>query len=142
MRIRSISEFEDIINLPHPTSDHHPRMDRSKRAAQFAPFAALSGYKEKIEEIYRLTEERTILSESEAEDLDRHLRTIVARMDAKPTVRIRYFIPDERKSGGEYVDAVGCVKKYDSYRNILTMEDGTLIPVPEIIDAEIAEDIA
>ncbi len=137
MRIRSISEFEDIINLPHHVSDRHPQMDRINRAAQFAPFAALTGYGEKVSEAARLTDERTILSEEEAEDLDRRLQWIVAHMAERPTVRFRYFIPDERKSGGKYVDAVGCVAKYDSYKNVLTMEDGTKVTVAEIIDAEV-----
>ncbi len=136
MKQRDISEFEDIINLPHHVSDHHPQMDRMRRAAQFAPFAALSGYGEKIAETGRYTEERTILSEEEADDLDRRLRHIVAMMDQKPTVRIRYFVPDAKKSGGSYVDVTGCVAKYKAFERLIIMEDGTIVPVPEIIDAE------
>ncbi len=129
--------YDDIIHLPHHVSKAHPLMPREERAAQFSPFAALTGYEESIEETGRLTEARKELDEDEKEILDGKMRKIRERIAGHPKISITYFLPDDRKEGGKYVTAEGCVERIDMYKNVLYMQDGTKIPVREIVDVEI-----
>ena len=129
-------KYDDIINLPHHVSMNHRRMSLLDRAAQFAPFAALSGYEEAVIETRRLTDKRRELDESEKEKLNARLQLIKDNLEAKPIVDITYFVPDERKSGGAYVTSTGYVKKINTYQSILIMEDETEISIKEIVDVE------
>lgn len=128
-------DYEDIINLPHPEPVGHPRMSMEKRAAQFSPFAALSGYEEAVQETERLTEERITLDESELEVLDNQMNEIMA-MEEPPEVKITYFIPDQRKAGGRYETVAGRISKIDRYKGQIVMENGVVISVKEVVSIE------
>lgn len=128
--------YDDIINLPHHVSTTHPQMDCMKRAAQFAPFAALSGYDDAIAEIQRITEPGIELDEDDKAVLDKKLKIILERITDKPEVVITYFVLDEKKSGGCYHIALGRVKKLDLYERILVMEDGINIQLDEIMEID------
>ena len=127
-------KYDDIINLPHHVSTSHRSMSLLDRAAQFAPFAALSGYEEAVKETRRLTDKKRELDDSEKEKLDDRLQIIKDSLEMHPIVEITYFVPDERKSGGAYVTASGYVKKLNTYSSTLIMGDDTLIPINEIMN--------
>ena len=129
-------KYDDIINLPHHVSMNHRRMSLLDRAAQFAPFAALSGYEEAVIETRRLTDKRRELDESEKEKLDDRLQIIKDSLEMHPIVEITFFVPDERKSGGAYVTSTGYIKKINTYKSMLIIDDGTEIPIKEIVDVE------
>lgn len=122
--------YDDILYLPHPTSKTHPRMSRQDRAAQFSPFAALTGYEDTVKETARLTEERPILTEDEMAELDARLRLA---MELGTEVTVTWFQPDDKKSGGCYVSTSSRIKKVDQLCRILTMEDGTKVDIDMII---------
>ena len=126
--------YEDIINLPHHVSPTRPRMSRADRAAQFSPFAALSGYGDAVKETARLTGQRIELDESAKAALDEKLRLLAEVIEDRPEAVITYFLPDRRKAGGEYVTVSGTVKRADSVQRELVMTDGTRIPVEDILD--------
>lgn len=125
-------KYDDIINLPNPTSKKHPRMPLYDRAAQFSPFAALTGHEAAIQETIRATSEKHQLSEDELARLDEQLSLISENLDDQPFVRITYFVPDEKKSGGAYVAYSGAVKKIDKYERTVVMADQTVIPMEQI----------
>ena len=128
-----MSNYDDILHLPHPTSKTHRRMSRQDRAAQFSPFAALTGYEAVVKETARLTEKRPVLTEDEVAELDARLR-LAMELDAEVTVT--WFQPDAKKSGGSYVTTTSRVKKADELQRILTMEDGAQIPIQEVTAVE------
>jgi len=128
--------YDDIIYLPHSSSTTHPHMSAYDRAAQFAPFAALTGHDAAITETARLTETRVELDEYSKEDLNQRLRIIQDQMDEQPEVSITYFQPDQRKSGGAYITAVGYIKKIDEYERTVVMQDDTRISIDQIIAIE------
>ena len=130
--------YDEIINLPHHTSKTRPRMSRQNRAAQFAPFAALTGYGDAISEAARLTEAKIELSEADQSILSETLNSLEANLSAHPSVTITYFRPDERKTGGEYVRITGSIKKIRRFEHDVIMEDGTVIAFEDIL--EINED--
>lgn len=121
--------YDDILHLPHPTSKTHPRMSRQDRAAQFAPFAALTGYEDVILEAGRLTDRRVELDEEAKAELDARLR-LATELDAEVT--ITWFRPDGKKSGGSYVTATGHIKQVDEVGRVIVMKDGTEMPIDEI----------
>lgn len=125
--------YNDIINLPHHISKSHPQMSKLNRAAQFSPFAALTGYEGAIKETARLTNKRVELEEWEKDVLDEKLRIINEQLSSQPEIEITYFQPDEKKSGGAYVSVIGIVKKIDRYERTVVMQDETRIPIEEII---------
>lgn len=129
-------KYGDIINLPHYEPKNHPRMAPEKRAAQFAPFAALTGYGDAVEEAARYTEREMTLSQDELEELDRKMSLLLARADRNPEIRILYFKPDEKKAGGSFLEARGRIKKIEYQRRHFLMEDGTKIPFDHIIDLD------
>ena len=131
-----MNNYDDIINLPHPTSKKHPRMSALSRAAQFGAFRALTGHEEEIEETARLTVPMLDLSENKVSILNNRLNLILLRKSEHPIVTICYFEPDLKKSGGEYIEISGVVKKIDTYQRIIIMEDGTAIPIDFIIEIE------
>lgn len=129
--------YDDIIDLPHHVSERHTQMSMYNRAAQFAPFAALTGHNAAITEAARLTEAEQELSESDAEVLNRKLAYLQS-LDEKPTISVTYFVPDDKKEGGSYHTATGIVKSVEPDKGVLQFEDGTGIPVIRIkgIDGE------
>lgn len=124
--------YDDIINLENPTSKTHPRMSLYDRAAQFSPFAALTGHDAVIREAARVTEEKQELSEDVLALLNEQLNTIRQNAGSGQTVTITYFIPDDKKSGGAYVTHTGTVKKIDEYEGAIIMADQTVIPIDQI----------
>ena len=126
--------YDDIIALPHPTSRRHPRMPAADRAAQFAPFAALTGYAAAIKETARETEAFIEPAEDEAAALDRQLRLLEKRIQNRPWVVLTCFQPDQRKAGGAYVEVQGRVKRLDAAAGAITLEDGREIPVSYILE--------
>ena len=131
-----MNPYDDIINLPHHTSTTRPHMSAHDRAAQFSPFAALTGYDSSITETARLTEKRVELDEYSKADLNGKLCMIQEQMDEQPEVSITYFQPDSKKSGGAYITAAGCVKKIDEYGRTVVMRDATQIPIEDIFAIE------
>ena len=130
--MNATSPYDDIIRLSHHVSQNHPQMSMHDRAAQFAPFAALTGYEAAVWETARLTTERRELDAQEAAELDRRLTDLAARLKDRPEVTIEYFVPDERKSGGAYVSVIGVVRHISVPEKTLVMEDGTIIPLDDI----------
>lgn len=133
--------YDDIMNLPHHVSATRPHMSAIDRAAQFSPFAALTGYGDAIKETARLTGERVELDEYMKDVLSGRLQIIADQLKEHPEIAITYFQPDEKKSGGAYVTVIGRVKKIDEYERVVVMIDGTRVPIDEIasIDGEIFE---
>lgn len=129
------SRYDDIIHLPHHQSSTRARMPRRSRAAQFAPFAALTGYDDAVTETARLTEARRILDEDEIAVIDRKLQFLFS-LDARPAVCITYFRPDRKKAGGSYITAAGTPVSYQELRHEIRLDDGTSIPVDDIIAIE------
>lgn len=127
--------YDDIIDLPHHVSRQHPQMSLYNRAAQFAPFAALSGHDDAIEETARLTEARRELTQGERDILNRKLNWLLQR-DDNPIVEITYFQPDKRKSGGRYCTVTGTLKKIDDIEGKLLLRDGTSISFSDISDMD------
>mgnify|MGYP003305198052 CR=1 FL=1 len=126
--------YEDIINLPHHVSTKHPQMTRTARAAQFAPFAALTGYSDAIKETSRLTSKRIELDEELKIILNNKLQLILDNINETPEVSFTYFIYDNIKSGGEYITITGIVKKIDIVNGYIFLTDKTKIPINEIIN--------
>ena len=127
------NKYDDIINLSQHVSNKHPQMTLEARAAQFAPFAALTGYEDAIYETARLTNERIELDEESKSILDNKIQIIKEQISTRPTISFTYFIPDLKKDGGKYVTVTGIVRKIDEYRQIIILEDKTEIPINEII---------
>ena len=130
------NKYDDIINLPHHISEKHPQMTLEARAAQFAPFAALTGYDDEVKETARLTNRRIELDDEAKSILDNKIQIILEQISQRPTVSITYFIPDTRKAGGEYVTITGIIKKVDGYNQVIVLENRTEIPINEIIDID------
>jgi len=132
----TMRKYDDIIHLPHHVSETHPRMSMHDRAAQFSPFAALTGYEAVVEEVGRLTEERFEVDEQEAVELNRRLNLLASKLPEHPSVTITYFVPDERKSGGKYRSVTGAVKKISDADRLIVMADGDAIPIDSIAALE------
>ena len=128
--------YEDIINLPHHVSKRHRQMPLAERAAQFAPFAALTGYDSAIKETGRLTDERIELDEEALTTLDMKYQLLMDALDDEPEVTITYFQPDERKTGGKYVSATGAVKKVDDFERRIIMQDGLKILMDDVLSID------
>ena len=118
-------KYDDIINLPHPTSKKHPRMSLYARAAQFSPFSALRGFDEEIEESARRTESRPELSQQECDRLNARLQFLTEQSANRPTVQITRFVQDAKKSGGALVTEVVCVKRVDWVKRTILLSDRT-----------------
>lgn len=128
--------YDDIIDLPHHVSSSHPHMPRIDRAAQFAPFSALSGFGAAIHETGRQTDIKIGLCEDEKNILDRKMRVIQEQIADHPKIMITYFQPDDLKDGGSYNTVLGRVKKIDTHGRMVIMQDGTRVPVDEILEIE------
>ena len=128
--------YYDIKQFSRPYYDDHPQMSISDRAAQFSPFAALTGYDAAGDETARYTEIREELTEDEVNKLNDDLNRLLDMLDERPEIRVTYFVPDKRKSGGSYKTKIGIVKKIDEYQKILVLEDGCRIPLEDISEIE------
>jgi len=128
--------YDDIINLPHHQSPDRPHMSMHDRAAQFAPFAALTGHAAAIAETVRLTDKKIELDEYAIAALDNRLKQIRKELSSHPVVSLTYFCPDDKKSGGAYLTKTGVVKNIDDFEKTIVFADGTRIPVADIIEIE------
>lgn len=129
-----IDQYNDIIDLPHHQSATRPHMTLHDRAAQFSPFAALTGYDDAVKETARLTDNKEELDEYRKEELNERLSMIYDTLDEQPEASVTYFLPDKKKSGGAYVTVTGSVKKIDEYEHLVIMRDGTKIPIDDIYE--------
>lgn len=132
--INSTKKYDDIINLPHHVSIKHQHMSMEMRAAQFAPFAALTGYEDAVKETGRLTSERIELDEEQKVILDEKLKIINDKINQHPRISLTYFIPDMKKEGGRYETVAKEIKKIDEFKHSIIMIDGEEIPINEIIE--------
>ncbi len=130
--IKDIHYYDDIIDLPYIKSKRHPPMSRLDRAAQFAPFSALTGHKEAIDETQRITDKKRILDENQIDIINQKLSDIMLNIKEHPQVSITYFQSDMKKSGGKYVTYTGQVKKIDEYHKMIIMLDKTKISIKDI----------
>ncbi len=131
-----MSNYDDIINHPHHQSSTRPHMSLYDRAAQFSPFAALTGYEESVVETARLTNERIDLTDDAIEIINNKLRYLEDNIANRPKINVTYFVPDELKEGGEYVTVEKSIKKIDTYENILVFEDNSKVCITDILDLE------
>ena len=131
--------YEDILTLPHHKAANRPHMSMHDRAAQFSPFAALTGLDAALRETARLTDQRITLDEYEQAALDETLQTVRDTLTKKehPTVEVCYFVPDTRKAGGAYCTVTGVVKKMAEFEGLLILADGTEVPMGEIAVLEL-----
>lgn len=127
-------KYAHIIGLPHHVSKVRPQMTMYQRAAQFAPFAALTGHNAAICETARLTDKKIELSESECKILNQKLTLLLAHLNEHPYVSITYFIPDLHKEGGQYTTQVGAISSWNEFEQKITFDDNIQIKANEIID--------
>lgn len=130
------SSYDDIIHLPHYVSAKRPQMSMQDRAAQFSPFAALTGYDAEIHEAARLTEQRIELSEDEKQVLDRKQQCLLEHLDEHPSITVTYFVADPHKAGGSYTTTGGHLKRLDTFERALYLTNGARIPTDDILDME------
>ena len=135
-KLQNSGKYDDIIGMPRPVSEKRAKMSNYDRAAQFSPFAALTGYDGVIRETGRLTDAKIELSEDGKVMLDRKLRLLREHLGQKPAVNLTVFKPDERKIGGAYVQYEGRVLKIDPYRETIVLEDGREISIDSIFEIE------
>ena len=129
-------DYSDIINYPHYEPRHHPRMPLHDRAAQFAPFAALSGHADAIIETARQTDTQIELSPDMTDELDRCFEELQSRIAEHPFVTLTYFLPDKKKNGGAYMSHAGTVSGFNEQERILVFQDGTRISLSEVVSLE------
>lgn len=132
MKYTEKHKYDDIINLPHHVSKKHPQMSPLNRAAQFSPFAALTGHEAAIQETARLTDSFIELDEDKKAQLNEQLQMIRENLGQKPECEIAYFQPDEKKDGGTYATIRGRVKKIDEYTHQIIFTDGTVLPIEHL----------
>lgn len=129
-----MNNYSDIINLPHHKSKKHPPMSMEARAAQFAPFAALTGYEDNIKETARLTDNKIIIDEEEKEILNAKLITIEENINNNPKIEITYFIKDSKKEGGKYITSNIHIKKIDKLNSYIYTKENVIININDIIN--------
>jgi len=129
-----MNNYEDIINLPHHVSKKHPQMSIWSRSAQFAPFAALTGYDDAVKETARLTDKRLEIDEGLKNILNNKLQYILENKLLQPEITFTYFVYDNKKSGGKYIEKTGVVKKIDLNEKYIMLKDKTKISIDEIIN--------
>ena len=134
--MNDIDKYKDIINLPHHVSSTRNHMSMIDRAAQFSPFAALTGHSEAIDEVARLTENAPYLDENTKDILNEKLQLINESLADEPVVSITFFRPDEKKSGGAYIIKTGVIKTIDSFNREIRFTDNINIPVDSIIEID------
>lgn len=129
-------KYDAIINLPHYVSTKRPQMSMHDRAAQFSPFAALTGYDEMVHETARFTDAWMELSEEELQTLNLKYHALEEILDEQPEVKFLYFVPDEKKTGGSYETVTGIVRKVDKYDRIITLQSGETLLMDHVVDIE------
>lgn len=130
--------YEDILELPHPEPQGRPRMKPEERAAQFSPFAALTGFEDVLSETRRVTDEERPLSEDEFAALDETFAELAARLQkGAVSCRITMFLPDERKAGGRFERRTGILRRINETERLLHFRDGTAIPMDAVTACEI-----
>lgn len=132
-----MNEYDDIINLPHHVSKVHPQMSMMNRAAQFAPFAALTGHAAAIEETARLTDEQHELADEDSEALNQKMAYLRETINEHPTITITYFEPDKKKAGGKYKSIEGLLQNIDDYTQTIVLKSGVSVPFASILDIQI-----
>lgn len=132
-----MGNYDDIINLPHHEPKHHPRMSMWNRAAQFAPFAALTGYYDAISDSNLIRDEFNETGDFENDELNRTLADISSRLSDQPSVTVEYFEPDQNKTGGFHKVVVGTIRKIDEIVRIIEMTDGRRIPIDFVRDIKV-----
>lgn len=132
-----MNEYDDIINLPHHVSKVHPQMSMMNRAAQFAPFAALTGHAAAIEETARLTDEQHELADEDSEALNQKMAYLRETINEHPTIIITYFEPDKKKAGGKYKSIEGQLQNIDDYTQTIILKSGVNVPFASILDIQI-----
>ena len=130
----SKGKYDDIINMSHHISKKHPRMSLENRSAQFAPFAALTGYEDEVEETARITDKRIEITDEIKSKINMKLQIIQETIKTKPKVTIKYFIPDNKKEGGSYKTVTSNVLKIDQYKKLVVLKDNTKIFISDIIN--------
>lgn len=131
--------YDDIIHLPHPDPVNRQRMSMMARAAQFAPFAALTGYDAAIAETGRYTDQQIELGDADIEELNRTFALLQERLHEHPTVQVTHFEPDARKAGGVYKTITASIKRLDKDNQLLVPLEGAAIPIPSIIDLRVID---
>ena len=134
-----MDNYDDIKHLTRPQYDDLHPMSMHDRAAQFSPFAALVGYGDAVAETARLTDSRAELTEDEISELNANLNRLFDSLDEQPQISVTYFVPDEKKSGGRYVEKVGVVRIFDSYASELVFTDGVRIAVADMAKVNFVE---
>lgn len=129
-------KYNDIINLPHHVSKRHPQLNRASYAAQFSPFAALSGYDGIVSEAARFTDERVELGDKENDILNAKLQVIGDHIKEYPEIKVTYFVKDKKKSGGAYLQRNASIKRIDDVERIMYFTDGTNLPIDDITDMQ------
>lgn len=127
--------YDDIIDHEHYVDPDRPQMSRLNRAAQFSPFAALTGYEDLIDEAARQTSTQIELDDSTKEEIGRRI-DVLLHLDEAPAAVITYFVQDAKKLGGEYETVTGIIKKYSEYSRVIIMENGTQIPIDDVVEIQ------
>ena len=130
------NKYDDIIHLPRHMSTTRETMPIRDRAAQFSPFAALTGHDAAIKETARLTEERIELDTYIKDGLNKKLQVLIKYIGQSPKITVTYFQSDKMKDGGTYITLTGKVKKINEYKKIIILEDNTKISMNEIVDIQ------
>lgn len=130
-------KYDDIINLEHHISKKHKQMSLENRSAQFAPFAALVGYDDAVKETARITDSKIFIDDGIKEIINKTIQQIKNNLNNNIQIKVTYFVPDKLKSGGKYQTKIGIVAKINEYLKIIKLEEGTEIPIEEIIELEI-----
>lgn len=136
MKKENRTDYSDLYDLPHPTSAKHPRMPIGDRAAQFAPFAALTGYEDAIDETARLTDREALLTEDRREELDRRQQMLLQVIDRRPEITVTYFLDDARKAGGAYRTVTGHLLRLDTVEGRIYLTEGKSIPFARIFSID------
>ena len=136
MQLKQTHKYDDIIHLKHHISPRRAGMPMIDRAAQFSPFAALTGYEDVIEETGRWTESATELTESSKEALNEKFRILAEHYRETPQITVTYFAPDRLKNGGSYVTVTARIKRVDEYAQVLRLMDGREIPMQSVYSIE------
>lgn len=132
-----MGKYDDILNLPHHVSSTRPHMTMHDRAAQFSPFAALTGYDDTVKETARLTDEKLELTADRITDLNQKIAFLNEHAEERPEITVEYFIPDEKKSGGKYVTLSGEFRRIDEYNHNMVFTSGEEIPLNDIFEIEL-----
>lgn len=132
-----MGKYDDILNLPHHVSSTRPHMSMHDRAAQFSPFAALTGYDDTVKETARLTDEKQELTADRITDLNQKITFLNEHAEERPEITVEYFIPDGKKAGGKYVTLSGKFRRIDEYNHNMVFTSGEEIPLNDIFEIEL-----